>query len=67
MIFHIKELNIKGPRLKCIWDLEKTVLHEIRVSGTVLSYIIAKKRGSFGVNGGPPVLFLIVSNYFSLN
>ena len=49
------------------WDLEKTVLHEIRVSGTVLSYIIAKKRGSFRVNGEPPVLFLIVSNYFSLN
>ena len=24
------------PALRAFWDLEKTVLHEIRVSGTVL-------------------------------
>ena len=26
----------KVPALRAFWDLEKTVLHEIRVSGTVL-------------------------------
>ena len=59
------------PALRAFWDLEKTVLHEIRVSGTVLwspinanspTYAyIAKNRGSgnrvsdFRVSGGPPV------------
>ena len=36
--FHIKCQNgfLLLPALRAFWDLEKTVLHEIRVSGTVL-------------------------------
>ena len=36
------------PALRVFWDLEKTVLHETRVSGTVL--------WSPRVSGGPPVV-----------
>ena len=31
------------PALRAFWDLEKTVLHEIRVSGTVLSPLLTQK------------------------
>ena len=32
----LKMLIQRVPALRAFWDLEKTVLHEIRVSGTVL-------------------------------
>ena len=32
----VRNLIQKVPALRAFWDLEKTVLHEIRVSGTVL-------------------------------
>ena len=67
MYLHIQRV----PALCAFWDLEKTVLHEIRVSGTVLwsptnanpplTRTKAKKRVSgnrvshFRVSGGPPV------------
>ena len=31
------------PALRAFWDLEKTVLHEIRVSGTVVNPLITQK------------------------
>ena len=31
------------PALRAFWDLEKTVLHEIRVSGTVVSPLLMQK------------------------
>ena len=31
------------PALRAFWDLEKTVLHEIRVSGTVVNPLLARK------------------------
>ena len=59
------------PALRVFWDLEKTVLHEPRVSGTVLwsptnaysptyTYISQKRVSGnrvsdFRVSGGPPV------------
>ena len=61
------------PALCPFWDLEKTVLHEIRDSGTVVGplltrkspqlHVQAKNCGSgnrvsdFRVSGGPPVYF----------
>ena len=54
------------PALRVFWDLEKTVLHETRVSGTVLwsplARKLAKNCGSgnrvsdFRISGGPPVV-----------
>ena len=31
------------PALRAFWDLEKTVLHEIRVSGTVVNPLLMRK------------------------
>ena len=31
------------PALRAFWDLEKTVLHEIRASGTVVSPLLTQK------------------------
>ena len=31
------------PALRAFWDLEKTVLHEIRVSGTVVNPLLTRK------------------------
>ena len=31
------------PALRAFWDLEKTVLHEIRVSGTVVGPLLLRK------------------------
>ena len=37
-IFFLKQSAIQRvPALHAFWDLEKTVLHEIRVSGTVVN------------------------------
>ena len=63
------------PALCAFWDLEKTVLHETRVSGTVLwsptnansptyTYISQKRVSGnrvsdFRVSGGPPVCRII--------
>ena len=43
--FHIKCQNgfLLLPALRAFWDLEKTVLHEIRVSGTVVSPLLTRK------------------------
>ena len=65
---HIKRV----PALHAFWDLEKTVLHETRVSGTVMwspthtnfptyTYISQKsvsgnRVSDFRVSGGPPVI-----------
>ena len=41
------------------WDLEKTVLHEIRVSGTILwspTSGSGNRVNDFCISGGPPVL-----------
>ena len=64
----------KVPTLRAFWDLEKTTLHEIRVSGTVQWSLnnaksptctyISQNRGSgnrvsdYRVRGGPPVTYL---------
>ena len=36
-------INTEGPALRAFWDLEKTVLHEIRVSGTVVGPLLVQK------------------------
>ena len=40
---NINRLQIvqRVPALRAFWDLEKTVLHQIRVSGTVVSPLLA--------------------------
>ena len=62
------------PTLRAFWDLEKTVLHEIRVSGTVLwsstnvkiPHLHVNKPktnhvSDFRVSGGPPVALTLTS------
>ena len=53
----------EGPRLTRILGLGKTVLHEIRVSGTVVSPLLTRKNrcsgncvSDFRVSRGPPVI-----------
>ena len=42
------------PTLRAFWDLEKTVLHEIRISGTVVSPLLTQKSPTCTYIGQKP-------------
>jgi hypothetical protein len=42
------------PTLRVFWDLEKTVLHEIRISGTVVSPLLTQKSPTCTYIGQKP-------------